>query len=83
MLAVAAKAVKVSARAITKPKSLEWVKDVVRNNKKHLREFLRRKMLIIDCETWRLSVVLVSMTIFGQNDFLECFHSHRPNISFD
>ena len=52
MLAVAAKAVKVSARAITRPKSLEWVKDVVRNNKKHLREFLRRKMLIIDCETW-------------------------------
>ena len=26
-------------------------------------------MLIIGCKTWHLSVVLVSMTIFGQNDF--------------
>ena len=51
--------------------------------KKHLRGFLWRKMLIMDCETWHLSVVLVSMTIFGQNDFLECFRSDRPNISFD
>ena len=51
--------------------------------KKHLRGFLWRKMLIIDCETWHQSVVLVSMTIFGQNDFLECFHSDSPNISFD
>ena len=40
-------------------------------------------MLIIVGETWRLSVVLVLMTIFGQNDFLECFHSDSPNISFD
>ena len=34
---------------------------------KHLREFLLRKMLIIDCETCHYSVVFVSMTIFGQN----------------
>ena len=27
---------------------------------KHLRGFLWRKMLILDCETWRLSGVLVS-----------------------
>ena len=50
---------------------------------KHLIGFLWRKILIIDCETWRLSVVLVLMTIFGQNDFLECFHSDSPNISYD
>ena len=36
---------------------------------KYLRRFLLRKMLIMDCETWHLSVVLVSMTIFGQKDF--------------
>ena len=23
------------------------------------------------------------MTIFGQNDFLECFHSDSPSISYD
>ena len=50
---------------------------------KHLRGFLWRKMLIIDCETWRESVVLMLMTIFGQNDFLECFHSDSPTISYD
>ena len=50
---------------------------------KHLRGFLGRKMVIMDCETWRLSVVLVSMTIFGEKDFPECFHSDSPNISFD
>ena len=42
---------------------------------KHLRRFLWRKMLIIDCETWRLAVVLVLMAMFRQNDFLECFNS--------
>ena len=50
---------------------------------KHLRGFLWRIMLIVDCETWHLSVVLVLMTIFEQNDFLECFHSDSPNISYD
>ena len=50
---------------------------------KHLRGFLWRKMLIRESGTWRLSVVLVSMTIIGQNDFLECFHSDGPNISFN
>ena len=40
-------------------------------------------MRIIDCETWRLSVVLVSMTIFGQNVFLEGFHNDSPNISLE
>ena len=49
----------------------------------HLRGFLWRKMLIIECETWRLSVVFVSMTIFGQSEFLECFNSDSPNISSD
>ena len=50
---------------------------------KHLGGFLWRKMLIIDCETWRLSVVLMLMTVFGQNDVLELFQSDSPNISFD
>ena len=50
---------------------------------KHLRGFLWRKILIIDCEIWHYTVVLVSMTIFGQNDFLECFHSDSPNIIYD
>ena len=49
---------------------------------KHLRGFLWRKLLIIDCDTWRLSVVLVSMTIYVQNDFLESFHSESPKIGF-
>ena len=49
---------------------------------KHLKGFLWRKMLIVDREIWHSSVVSVSMTIFGQNDFLECFHSDSPNISF-
>ena len=34
-----------------------------------MKAFLWRKTVIIECETWRLSVVLVSMTIFGQNNF--------------
>ena len=50
---------------------------------KHLRGFLWRKMLITDCETWRLTVVLVSMTIFGQNYILECFQDDSPNISYN
>ena len=50
---------------------------------KHLIGFLWRKIVITDCGKWRLSVVLVSMTIFWQNDFLEIFHSDSPNISFD
>ena len=50
---------------------------------KHLRGFLWRKMLIIDCETWHQSVVLVLMTILGKNDFLKSFHGNSPNISLD
>ena len=80
---VTTKTFKVGSGAITKLKSMEWAENIVRNNEKTLRGFLRRKLLIIDCETWHQSVVLVSMTIFGQNDFLDCFYSDRPNISFD
>ena len=50
---------------------------------KHLKGFLGRKLPIIDCETQHKAVVLVSMTIYGQNDFLECFYGDRPNINYD
>ena len=52
MLAVTAEAVKVDAGAITKLKTLGLAKIIVRiTMTKHLRGFMWRKMLIIDCET--------------------------------
>ena len=51
MLAVTAETVKVGSGTITKLKSLECAKNVVRNHEKPLRGFLWRKLLIIDCET--------------------------------
>ena len=50
MLAGTAEAGKVGAGAITKLKSLEWAKNIVRNHEKHLKGFLWRKLLIVDCE---------------------------------
>ena len=52
MLAVTGEAVKVGVGAITRPKSLESAKIIVKNDVKHLRGFLWRKMLFIYCETW-------------------------------
>ena len=79
MLAFTVEAVKFSAGAITNLKSLEWAKNIVRNNDKHLRGIQWRKVLLIECE----SVCLVFMILFWQNEFLECFPSDSPSNSFD
>ena len=52
MLVVTTEAVQVDAGAITRLKSLESAKIIVKNDVKHLRGFLWRKMLFIYCETW-------------------------------
>ena len=54
MLTVTAEAVKIVAGAITRLKSLEWAKNIARNDEKtpYHREFLWCIKLTIDCETW-------------------------------